>query len=756
MIGATNRVWLGLFLPFERRRRGPENSLGLGGTCSFWVMLAIASRVLAVAADESMAGGFPAAGAELLQAGERIVLDGRLDEAAWSRAMVAGDFRQSQPAEGAAATESTEVRIVYNANFLYVGAWLHDSEPARILARQRARDGDLGADDGFAVVLDTFGDGRTGYLFETNPAGVLSDALLGDDGPNESWDGVWDVRTSRTADGWYAEFAVPFRTLNFDPAQGNWAVNFRRTLRRANEESLWSGHRRSQGLMRTLYAGRVTGLTGLSQGRGLEFKPYVAARRTHLAGREAETETDLGFDFTYSITPKLRAALTVNTDFADTEVDERELNLGRFPVRFPEKRDFFLEGSSVFAFPADDDVSPYYSRRVGLSRDGPVPIGWGLRLAGQAGPFEIGTLHLRTKAAFGRDAEDFTVWRTRASVAEDSYVGLLYTRRAGHEPRDRHTVGMDADVRVADFGDGRTIGVRPYAVWTSRTADDDFSSGRDRALFGFNAAGEWGQGEARAGWHETGEAYDPAVGFAFDTGYRAMTVGGEFDYLPGGTLIQEIDHDFDFARRTNLRGELIESDADIGVVDVQWASGDVVGFKLEWGAERLDEPFDIWEDVVVPAGRYDGWGWSIQLETAEKRWWAAELGLARGAFLDGTHTLYATDFVLRPLAGVVFALGTEQRDVQLAGGNFTTREWRGRFNWSFTTRHALQVFGQYDNESDAIGLQARLRWILRPGAEFFLGYLHDWAETNDEGSGARRWRTLGRQSAIKGSYTSWF
>ena len=272
-----------------------------------------------------------------LEGGAGIDVDGRLDEEAWERAIPITDFTQQEPVEGGTPSERTVIRVVYDKDALYIGAILYD-EPEGILAFQKRRDGFLSTDDRFMWILDTFQDGRTGYFFETNAAGVMGDALIARagrrGGGGRAWDGIWEVHTFIRTDGWSLEIRIPFRTLNFDPASNTWGINFQRTIRRRNEEIMWRGYRRNQSLREPIHAGRLTGLQGMSQGIGLEAVPYAVTNWKNVS-EEVDATThpsDLGIDVNYNLTPGLRAGVSVNTDFAEVEVDQRRLNLTRFPI----------------------------------------------------------------------------------------------------------------------------------------------------------------------------------------------------------------------------------------------------------------------------------------------------------------------------------------------------------------------------------------------------------------------------------------
>ena len=393
---------------------------------------------------------------------ESITLDGRLDEDVWMRAVPATNFLQRDPDNGQPATEQTEVRFVYDADKLYMGVTLFDSEPDKLTRYQMGRDGFLPADDKLQWAIDTFNDGQSAYWWEMNPSGSMADALRGANNTNNRrWDGIWDARSTRSDIGWTLEIEVPFRTMNFNSNSEGWGVNFQRTIPRKNEVSLWMGWLRNQGLNRMSNAGLLTGIRDVTQGRGLDIKPYLVGTSESFPGRADATDTNeaqVGVDLFYNITPSLRTNLTVNTDFAQTQVDARQTNLTRFSLLFPEQRDFFLDGSLFFNFETGgggggggrgggggggQTLIPFQSRRIGLDEENrPQAINFGGKLTGQAGAFDIGVLQVQTgdeteEEGGGSLGEDFTVVRLKRRMFRESHLGALYTLTAHSRWRRR-------------------------------------------------------------------------------------------------------------------------------------------------------------------------------------------------------------------------------------------------------------------------------------------------------------------------------
>ena len=723
-----------------------------------------------------------------------IRLDGRIDEDAWMTATPITDFTQQEPVEGGAPSERTEIRVLFDRDNLYIGAIVYD-DPDGILAYQRQRDAGLGTDDRFMWILDTFRDGRTGYFFEINPAGLMGDGLLGGGrgggggpggfggsggggGTNKAWDGIWEARTDRRPDGWSAEIRIPFRTLNFDPNIDTWGINFQRTIRRRNEEILWRGFRRNQGLFRPIYAGELTGLRNLSQGLGLEAVPStivswrnVPANDT-IAGLDATTfPRDLSLDVNYSVTSSLRASVSINTDFAEVESDQRRVNLTRFPLRFPERRNFFLEGSGVFSFAPSSGPSPFYSRNVGLSSGEPVPIAYGARMTGQAGAYELGFYQIGTREhdyfSIGDAAdvtvphEEFTVARVKRRILEQSTIGVIYTRRAtspdalGVTIDDRHTAGVDVDFNTRHFLGENNMEAEAFIVWNSNADPAVTPSFGDLSARGARISFPNDLWSGHVSYREFGDAYDPAVGFVERNGFRRVEPRIGWSPRPASIdWIRKLDFSVQFRNMTELgTNALLEREWQFGLLGVDFESGDGFDFNATRTYEYLDRTFTIGGVTILPGG-YTTWDYRVNGRTTGRRPVSLFGGFSIGDFWDGTRTNVFSRVTVRPNPGVSVSTNVQRNMVSLPGGDFTANvyELEGQWNPSPWVSWTGQL--QYDNDSELVGLFARLRWIITPGNDLFLVYTHNW-QNLDAGilSPDRRLVTLSRGGSVKLNYT---
>ena len=708
-----------------------------------------------------------------LAEGESLTLDGQLDEPFWSRAVPAGDFIQQDPQNGRPATERTEVRIVYDRDTLYIGVTCYDSEPDKWIGYQRRRDEGLGSDDRFMWTIDTFLDGRTGYFFEMNPSGLMADSLIGLNGENREWDGIWDARHRRSEIGWTLEIKIPFRTLNFNPNNDSWGVNFQRTVKRKTEESLWTGWGRNQGLRRMSNTGLLTGIRDVTQGHGLDIKPYglMTSQASPRSGNDAMTgDANAGVDLFFNPTPLLRTVFTVNTDFAQTEVDQRQVNLTRYSLFFPERRDFFLDGATFLDFAsnteergnggfwfgpddnnnsADELIVPFFSRRIGLSADAtPQRIDFGTKVTGQLGGQDVGLLHVRTGQENDFSSEDFTVARVKRRLLAQSYIGGMYTRR---DPRTSagealHTTGVDLSLATSSFKGSQNLALSAWALHATRPDRDSGNSAfgvsldypNDRWVAGLKAT-------------EIQENFEPSIGFVRRLNYRRYAPMIGFQPRPANhPLIRQFRFGAALDMMTDLNNDLLMRQVNLSLLGINTHSQDNVFVSAITRRERLDTPFNISRAITLPAGAiYDFNRFRIFAQTANRRMVSVNARLEMGDFYSGTRTERQLNLNFRLRPGLFLFLNGQWNEIVLPEGRFTTTLYRVTGETQLSPFIALVNNIQYDSQSAGIGWQSRFRWILTPGNDLYLVYTHNWLDDPI----LDRFATVDRRAASKILYT---
>ncbi len=728
----------------------------------------------------------------------QIRIDGVLDEEVWQRAEPATNFLQTEPTEGLEASEHTEVYVLYDEKNLYLGANLFDSDSDGILGYQMKRDEGLSSDDRFMWIIDTFLDGRTGYFFETNPAGLLGDALIGSSGgrrggggggffggggggrgTNKSWDGIWTVETTIHDQGWTAEIRIPFQTLNFDPANDAWGINFQRTIRRKNEELRWSGHKRNQPLAQPIHAGRLTGLKNISQGSGLEIKPYATLGTSNTPNiidegvfmpnpdKQSDDPKEIGLDISYNITSSLRGALSVNTDFAEVDVDQRRVNLTRFPLFFQEKRDFFLEGSSLFSFAPNNDVTPFFSRRIGLTEGEQIPVIFGARLTGTVGRNEIGFLQVRTdkNSLALAPVEDFSVARIKRSFFDQSTAGMIYTRRASEafndEPAldDRHTVGADLNLNTAKFLGDKNLQFEAFLVWHTDPKDPEregvptFNNLSARGLRLNYPNDVW---TSSVSYRELGDDYDPSIGFVRRNGFRRVDPNIGFNpRVPAISWLRQLRFRGNWRHFWDMSNNLVTRNIQYTILNPRLESGDSFSVQFNQNLELLDEEFEINDGIILPIGEYSYSEWRITAFTARKRPVAGFFNVTIGDFWTGTRLQYSANVDVNLVPGLTLEGSYEVNDVTLPEGDFKTNLYRFEGGFFPTPWSSLTSSIQYDDISEVIGFFAKLRWTVNPGNDIFMVYTHNWRNI-----GNSIWdfdtETLSRGAISKINYTHRF
>ncbi|MBO6793979.1 MAG: carbohydrate binding family 9 domain-containing protein [Balneolaceae bacterium] len=692
--------------------------------------------------------------------------DGQLNESFWQSIPAATGFRQQAPIEGDPATEKTEVRIAYDDKNLYIGVILFDTEPDQIKAFQKRRDQRITADERFVWIFDTFNDQRNAYFMEINPNGMRTDGLVSTGqggGINLSWDGIWDARTYIGEFGWSAEIKIPFSSLNFDENSSQWGVNFMRVIRRKNETALWTGFRRNQGLARPQNAGVLTGLEDVSQGLGLEVVPFgILSANKEVVETSSSTEIspDAGVDINYSITPSLKASLTFNTDFAEAEVDQRQVNLSRFAIAFPEQRDFFLEGANIYSFAPSSGIDPYFSRRIGLNEGNPIPITFGARLLGNVGKNNLALLQARTRESGTNSAENFTVARVKRNIGTESTIGFIYTRRSedvlflgeNDFSEGLQTFGSDLELATSSFLGDKNLQFQAFFVFhNANSALNESSDFLDRSSRGLRLNFPNRPWFGHVSYREFGDAFDPAVGFARRVGFRRLQPSiGFAPQFSNSDVIEQVEWGIRFEHLMDLDFTLLTQDLVFTLGEVQFSSGEQISVDVARNYELLEVPFDILRDgtIIIPAGDYANWVTEVGIETAEFRKLSGELEVEYGGYWSGTYTEIEAGMRLRPVPGIELTPSFERSMIRLPEGDFNTNLFLFEGIWDLSTELFLTLNVQYDNLSEEIGLNNRLRWIITPGSDLFLVYNHNWEE-NPLG----RYETINQAGVVKVSYT---
>ena len=693
-----------------------------------------------------------------------ITVDGALDEPAWLSAPPIGDLVQRQPDTGRPPTQRTEVRLLRDASNLYIGVMCYDSEPERVIGSQMARDASLSSDDRLEILLDTFRDQRNAFYFATNPEGALVDGLAYANGQlNNEWDAIWNVRTRRTPEGWAAEFAIPFKSLSFPAARSVWGFNIARTLQRRLEDDRWAGARLDLQFLQVSEAGEISGLQGLTQGIGLDVRPFLGGRwfRTGATGRDSFSGKP-GLDMFYNFTPSLKLTATVNTDFGETEVDARQINLSRFSVLFPEKRSFFLEDAGVFTFastgPAPPggipltgaDVFPFFSRQIGLVAGEEVPIDVGVKLTGRAGRTDIGLLDVRTSQSGKVPAQNFMVGRVRRNILQQSYIGALFTDGDPVLPRSSRTFGADVRLGTSRFlGARRNFVVTGYAV---RSVTEG-NRGRDWS-YGMTAHYPNDKFVAQVILRDIQANFTPAVGFVQRRNVRLLRAAGSYNPRPKKFLnLQQIFHDFYFTQFTRLdTGQLESRDFYATWLDWHFKSGDSLHSVLDFNPiyERLFVPFRISPGVVLPPGEYRFTRWRQTFFSASKRSWVWTGNWSFGNYWSGTANTLGLTLTYKIPPQFQVSVTSNQTFARLPQGDFTATILSTSLNVAPSPRVALSNLIQFDNLTKNLGLQSRVRWTLQPGNDLFFVFSQGWIQdvTRDN-----RFVTQDSKASAKVQYT---
>ena len=691
-----------------------------------------------------------------LPAGSVLRIDGRLEEPEWNLADSVSGFRQREPYEGQSATEDTEVRILFSNDALFIGILARDREPDRIISRILQRDKivlqgfdgqyEFGGDDVIAILLDPFLDRRNAFVFATNANGAEFDAMITDESSawNMDWRGIWRVSAARTAAGWSAEFEIPFRSLRYpetDGAEKSWGFNVLRFIRRRNEQSLWASWTRAGGgFHRVSRAGLIRGLKDLPHsGLNLEVKPVALFGASRETGVRTDAVTHAGLDVKWEVRPGLVLDATVHPDFAQVESDEERVNLTRFDLFYPEKRDFFLENAGIFEFGTKGFFEPppfllFMSRSIGIRDEEEIPLLGGIRLSGRVGRQTIGFLDMASNSASGEPRTNHSVFRFKRDVGRSNYVGLALTDRRN---RDGWNTAGGID---ASFWPVPSVNLLAFAARTetSGPGGDDLT---------YRAAVEYsGDRFGLALDHlVVGPDINAEMGFVTRTDIRRFSGNGRITFRPGKLGLRRISLNAMGQRITRLNGEI--QDYGFGqFVETEWESGETLDIMSYRGWTRLDEQFDMSDRIPVPPGDYTMRDNGLMASTSQKRTVSFSGGLGESRNYGGRIRMLETGFMIAPNPHISLRIGYNFNWVRLPAGGFDSQVALTRLVWALSTRLSFQAFVQYNSLDEQIILNARLHFIHHPGSDFFLV----WNE--ERGSPSSVWDFGRRDAVMKISY----
>ncbi len=652
------------------------------------------------------------------------VIDGKLDEPEWQGAPVGGSLIQYEPAQHVPMSQRTEFRILYDEKFIYLGVWCYDSEPDKIVARLMERDGPLWLDDNIIFVFDTFRDLRNGYVFFVNPNGARRDGLVIDNvKENHDWRGAWVAQARIDEEGWKVEVAIPLMTLAFDPDISTWGFNLQRTIQRTSEEGRWSGAEPQFRTGNVSEAGTVTGLNKLEQGRGIDFKPYVLSRGRNLRdGTGSSFESEFGGDLEYRLTPNLSATLSVNTDFAQTEVDFRQVNFTRFPLFFPEKRDFFLEDSNIYNFGGltSAEIIPFFSRRIGLSNAGNVvPLNIAGKLAGRVGDYNMGFINASLGDQEGLGQKNVFVGRVTRNVLEQSSVGFLTTVGDPNSTDANFLLGSDARFRTTSFLGDKALQANLFILGT-RTANQDGAA--ISPAYGFNIAYPNDLFNFGIRFYEIGRDFNPSLGFVPRKDVRAYSSFWIYQPRPDSIdRVRQFGLAYDNKFFTDLSNNM-ETSLHRITPFINFTNSSQLYFAASREFDAPNVGFEVGEGVIIPPENYRWNSYKTGLRLAQRRTINGSLSITQGEFYDGNRQVYSADLNFLPWKHLNLGFIYDYNIVDLPQGSFTTHLTSMRTGWYFTPDLFIIHLIQYDSISNSVGYNGRFQWEFRPGSLLYLVY----------------------------------
>ena len=652
----------------------------------------------------------------------RINFDGVLDDSIWQQATHISNFTQRELNFGKPASERTEVAVAYSKNELYIGVWCYQENASKIKAIFMSPDFYYEIDDNFQIMLSPFDDNRSGYLFIINPNGARADVLIsgGEDG-NMDWNGVWDTRTTVTDSGWFAEVVIPFSTLQFkSDSILNWALNFERNITSKNEQVLWQGWSRDYSIFSVVKAGRLTGLRNISYAKKFELKPYLLFGRHFDNANGVSYPFKVGGNLNVNILPTLKLNLTTFTDFAQVEADEIPVNLTRFSIYYDEKRQFFLEGYNLYDFYLGDNNHAFYSRQLGITNSKQVPIVAGSRLFGTIGKNNIGFLNIQEAEIDSVPTTNNTVFRYKRNIGEQSYIGGIFTNLINTQ-HSNQVIGIDAVYQSSKFLKDKNLTIRA----ATSTSMQDFKITEDAMTYRLSADYPNDLVDNFMALGSMQDNFNPELGYIHRTNYNSyswhLRVTPRWFSKYGIKRLLLKPWGFT-AYQTHTTGELESFSNETRPVGAILKSGERFEFNLIQNYDRLNEDFELTEDINIPVGKYMMYNNEFQFESFRSRLISSAITYNWGDFYTGKIKTLETDLGLS-ISKYLTIYSTYTRNwIEMQQESIITNEIASFWDIAFTTRLNISLFAQYNDLDEIMIYNIRLHWIPKIGSDFYFVY----------------------------------
>ncbi len=685
-----------------------------------------------------------------------IKLDGKLNEPSWINAPLLTNLKTTVPVEGGMPSGKTEVRVLAEAKNIYFSVVCFDSEPSKIVSFSKLRDANLNNEDHIRIVIDPSKDGQSGYIFAVNPSGARYDALVSRRGEseNKNWDGVWEAKTRITESGWVVEIKIPIQSINYKKSLTEWGFNIERRIQRNQETIRWSNVKRDQWFTQTSKAGLITNLPVFSYGIGTNIRPSIVGNYSETgpasdAGEGSVVKFQPSLDINQRIGSNITSSLTANTDFAETEVDSRQTNLTRFPLFFPEKRSFFLEGADIFEFGLGlrRDLVPFFSRRIGLFEGTQIPIILGGKINGRINKTAFGGLIVGTDAVSTPDTSisktQMGVVRVRQNIMKESSFGLIGTFGDPTGRQGSYLGGFDYTYQTTSFKGNKNVLIGATALYTNRK---DLSGDQTAFSFKFDYPNDlW---DLSFTYLRIGDAFDPSLGFVPRKAINRYRLGVVYAPRPEWELVRQMFNELFLSYVSDLEGNWESYQIFTAPINWRFESGDRVEANFVPTGENLPFDFEIAEGVIIPTAAYHFIRYRGEVGFAAKRKVNGQASWWFGSFYDGNLDTYEIELNWNPFKILTFEFQGIRNIGSLPGGNFDQTLIGGRVRLNVTPDLQLNSFVQYDTDTKSVGVNSRLHYIFLPLGDIFVVYNHNTVQDLNE-----NWQLNSSQLIIKARYT---